>query len=268
MLNEGMKISKVREKRNFLLMLLIFLMLSLVACGDNAEKKEKTEIREIAQKYFDALRVGDQEGIYDCYLPVERQNRDAESDVLGFVSKMILKIDLSDLLSDLNTLFGSESAFSKYKYKAIDVNLDEDGMDAVAYVNVYEENELYGSVRVDMTKYDGNWYVVRGTIADDDRDFEQSAADDESSSYDNKKIWMLILIAVFVISVVVFLIVFFRLRSGRKRLRAQPPFIDSSGNKMDLGDILCSCGTINPVGVRACMNCGKKLKKHRKLYLF
>lgn len=282
-------ISTVRKKGILFLAVMFFLMLSLAACGDDEKEKEKTEIREVAQKYFDALKVGDQEGEYDCYLPIERQKRDAASGVVGFVSEMVLNVNLSELLLDMNTLFGQEVAFSKYKYKAADVDLDEDGMDAVAYVNVYEEKELYGSVCVDMTKYDGSWYVVRGTIADDDRDLDQTAEDDESSPYGNEnyndeeitgteeeavaqesdktdlldRIWLPILIAVFLAGVAVFLIIFFRLRSIRKPLETQFPFVDPSGNKIDSGDILCSCGTINPVGMRTCINCGKKLKRRR-----
>lgn len=298
-------IDAINRKRILILVAMVFLTLTLVACGNREEEKKKTKIRAVAQKYFDALRVGDQEGVYDCYLPIERQKRDAEAELWGLASKMILNIDLGGVLSNWNILFGEESAFAKYKYKAADVDLSEDGTEAVAYVDVYEEKELRGSVRVDMTEYGGDWYVVKGTIADDDRNQEEAAGSEEDGSngsavcddgeegvsngsvtHDDSggnrvqgdgqaavgnntmmessgRIWIPILAAVISMAAVVFFIQLYRLRSGRKKTVTEIPFTNPSVNKMEPGDILCSCGMVNPAGIRTCMGCGKKLKKRR-----
>lgn len=270
------------RKRVWILLLMGFIMLAFAACGNGKEKKDEAKIRKVAQKYFDALKVGDQEGEYDCYLPGERQKRDAETGLLGFASKLILKVDIGEALSDWNTLFGEENAFAKYKYKATDVDLDEDGADAVAYIDVYDGEELCGILCVNMTKYDDAWFVVKGTIANDDRiadqtesggdqDEESGIADDEDRAENirnngNKiaeQILLPVLIAVIILVVVTIMIFIYRSQSSKKRRTTESPFVELSGDRMEPADIMCSCGTINPMGVRTCMGCGKKLKKRR-----
>lgn len=267
------------RKRVLVLVAMAFLTLTLTACGNSKERKEKKEIREVAQKYFDALKIGDQEGVYDCYLPTERQKRDAELGLWGEAGKLFLNVDLGKVISDVDTLFGGgERVSDQYKYKAADVELGEDGTEAVAYVEIYEEKELCRSVCVNMTKYSGNWYVVKGTIADDDRGLDEAENNDESGAYDNGEVAGCesndsnesimqvggpILITTIFITAVVLLILFLRSRSNRKRLSIEIPLANPSGGTIDSEDILCSCGTVNPVGIRTCMGCGKKLKKRR-----
>lgn len=254
----------MRKKRILILLMMVFLAFALAACGNSKEKKEKAKIREVAQKYFDALKVGDQEGIYDCYLPIEREKRDAELGLLGLASKLILKVDITEALSGLNILFGGENDFANYKYKALDVDLDEDGEDAIAYVGMYKEKELVGNLRIDMTRYDGGWYVVKDTIAYDDRAPESASEDGDINEAKGESIWLFVGIAVF--SVVAIVALFLLLRSRRSRRKTTgTTFTDFGipGGGMALGDIMCSCGTTNPVGTRTCMGCGKKLKKRR-----
>lgn len=266
------------RKRILILVAMALLTLMFAACGTGKEEKEKEEIRKVAQKYFDALKIGDQEVVFDCYLPTERQNYDAELGLLGAAGRLFLNIDLGGVLSDINTLFGSERISDQYKYKAADVELDEDGTEAVAYVEVYEGKELYGSVCVNMTKYNGNWYVLRGTIANDDRFLDEAEDNDDSGlqgdgevtegvSNDSDRgimqIGIPILITIISIATAILLIFFLRSRSSKERLSKEIPFAALPGGTMDPGDILCSCGTVNPVGIRTCMGCGKKLKKRR-----
>lgn len=260
-------INAMSRKKVMLLMMVVFLTLAFTACGNNREKKECAKIRDVAQKYFDALKINDQEGIYDCYLPTERQNRDAELGILGFMSKAILKVDLAEIFSDLDTLFGGENTFAQYKYKAMDVDLSEDGTEAIAYVSVYEETEWVGSVQVNMTKYDGSWYVVRGTIADDERNPDGEADEESENSIMaglSKQIWIPILFAVVFIVIAIFFIRLLYSRSRKKRASIEiPPTAPGTGGGIEQGDILCSCGTVNPAGIRTCIGCGRKLKKRR-----
>lgn len=259
---ERMAMKKVgkRNKRKALAMLVIvFMLLALNGCG---HKKEEAAIREVAQKYFDALKVGDQEGVYDCYLPVERQKRDAESGLLGFASKLILNVDISDVLSDLSLLFGDENTFAKYNYRAADVELDEDGRNAAVYVDAYEDRIWQGSLRVAMTKYDGSWYVIKGTMTEIDRASREMAAESGKEillTY----IWVPALIVVMLVVALIFIWLFIMPRGGRKRVTPDIMYADLSGGEMEQGDILCSCGTVNPAGIRTCMGCGKKIKRRR-----
>ncbi len=249
------------KKRVVALLAMVFMALIFSACGSS--KKEEAKIREVAQKYFDALKIGDQEGIYDCYLPTERQKRDAENELLGFVSKLVLKVDVTEVISNWDFLFGEESEFAKYKYKAADVDMSEDGTEAVVYVDVFEEKELRGSMRIDMTKYDGEWYVVMGTLADDERTSDEKAGmEDSGITGPSNRIWIIMAIVLGVVAVVVLLAVFLQLGRGRKRTTVNPP-VSPQGGSMAPEDIMCSCGTINPVGVRICMGCGKKLKRRK-----
>lgn len=272
-------IDTMGRKRIFILGVVVFLALAFAACGNSKEEKEKKEIKEVAQKYFDALKIGDQEGEYDCYLPTERQKRDAELGLWGAAGKLFLNVDLGEVISDADTLFGGgERVSDQYKYKVADVKLGEDGTEAVAYVDIYEEKEICRSVRINMTKYGGNWYVVRGTVADDDRGLEEAESNDESGPHDHGAVagngsndsdgnmmqaGGIILITAVSITAVVLFILFFRSRRSRKRLPMEIPLAGPLGEMMDPGDILCSCGTVNPVGIRTCMGCGKKLKKRR-----
>lgn len=254
---------KYMNKRNVLVMLvMVSMMFVFDGCGHD---KEEAIIREVAQKYFDALKIGDWEGVYDCYLPVERQKRDAESGLLSFASKLILKMDISDVLSGLSLLSEDENAFAKYKYKAADVKVDEDGMNAVAYVEVYEvydDKALQGNLSVNMTKYDGDWYVIKGTIAEVDHTSEEAVSDSDKANL-LTRLWRPILIAVALVTGIVLILLFFRMRGGKKRIMAEMPYADLSAGKMEQGDILCSCGTVNPAGIRTCMGCGKKIKRRR-----
>lgn len=255
-----MEKNKDMNKRKVLVMLIMaFMLFTLNGCG---HKKEDVIIREVAQKYFDALKVGDQEGVYDCYLPVERQKRDAELGLLGLASKLILKVDIGDALSSLSLLFQDENAFAKYSYKAADVEIDEDGVNAVVYVDAYEDKILQGSLCVDMTKYDGNWYVIKGTMAEIDRASREAAADSGKEKLPTR-IWLPILLAAALVTAIVLILLFFRMRGSRKRLLPEIPYADLSGGKMEQADILCSCGTVNPAGIRTCMGCGKKMKRYR-----
>lgn len=255
-----MEKNKDMNKRKALVMLImVFMLFALNGCGHN---KEEVIIREVAQKYFDALKIGDQEGVYDCYLPVERQKRDAELGLIGFASKLILKVDIGDVLSNLSLLFEDENAFARYSYKAADVEIDEDGVNAVVYVDAYEDKILQGSLCVNMTKYDGNWYVIKGTIVEIDRASREAAADSGKTNL-STRIWLPILIVAALVTAIVFILLFFRLRGSRKRVMSEIPYADLPGSKMEQVDILCSCGTVNPAGIRTCMGCGKKLKRHR-----
>lgn len=272
-------IGTMSRKRILVLVVITFWMLMFAACGNSKEEKQKKEIREVVQKYFDALKVGDREGEYDCYLPTERQRRDAELGLWGEAGKLFLNVDLGEVISDIDTLFGGgESISDQYKYKAADVELSEDGTEAVAYVEIYDEKELCRSVCINTTKYSGNWYVVKGTIADDNRVLDESVDNDESGLYDNSgrtgsesndsdenimQATGMILIIAIPIAAVIFLILFVRSRSGRKQLSIEVPLLGPSGGTVGSGEILCSCGTVNPAGIRTCMGCGKKLKKRR-----
>lgn len=256
----------MNKKRIPLFAIVILLVLVFAACGNS--KEDEARVREVAQKYFDALRIGDREGEYDCYLPTERQRRDAESRLWGMASQVLLRVDITNVISDLDILFGGESTFAQYKYKASDVKLSEDGTEAVAYVDAYIEKELRGSVRVNMIEYDGNWYVVKGTIADDDRTPSEMAETGENVSRDSAiqklsgRIWISILAAAFSATALFFLVRFLLARRGRKPSASENPFIHPLGG-MEPGDILCSCGMVNPAGIRTCMGCGKKLKRKK-----
>ena len=246
--------------RKTLVLFAIGLMIcTLAACGQN---KDETKIKEVAQKYFDALKIGDQEGVYDCYLPIERQKRDAELGLWGFASKLILNVNVIDVLTDLTTLLGGNSSCAEYRYTPTEVEMDEDGMNAVAYVDVYEEKVLLGRLCVGMTKHDGDWYVIKGTAAEVDCALRDSTINSEEADW-RTGIGLPILIAAVLVTALAAPLLFFRLRSGRKRSAWKIPYADSLGEKMEQGDILCSCGMMNPAGIRKCMGCGKKIKRRR-----
>lgn len=255
------------KKKALVLFAMMLLALALSACGNSKEEKEKAKIREVTQKYFDALRVGDQEGVYDCYLPIEREKHDAELGLLGLASKLILKVDITEVLSGLNLLFGGKNDFANYKYRASEVDLGEDGEEAIAYVGMYQEKEWLGNLRVEMTRYDGNWYVVKNTVAYDERTPEEGISEGgtgETQGVTAGRIWLFLGIAIFAVAVMVALFLFLRSRGGRRRA-AGNAFTDFGvpGGGMASGDIMCGCGAVNPAGIRTCLGCGKKLKKRR-----
>ena len=268
MIEEAVEGQKMGKKRIWMFLALMFLALALAVCGNRKEEKEKAKIREVAQKYFDALKVGDQEGVYGCYLPIEREKRDAESGILGLASKLILKVDITEVLSGFNTLFGGKSDFANYKYKASDVDLDEEGEEAIAYVGMYQEKEWVGNLRIDMTRYGGDWYVVKDSVAYDDRVPEEGTGEDsgtdESQEESAGQMWLFGGIAVCFVAAIAILLLFLRSRGGRKQA-AGTTFTDfgTPGGGVASGDILCGCGTVNPAGIRTCMGCGKKLKRRR-----
>lgn len=256
------------SRKKFLTMLsIVFVVLMFSACGNRKESKDEKEIKEVVQKYCDALKIGDEEGEYDCYLPTEKQARDVELGILGLASRVLFKVDLTGVLSDAYLLFGGDNSFAQYKYKVSEVILSEDGTEAVAYVDGYVDDEYKGSARVDMTKYGGRWYVVRGSIADDDREMTAVSngrvEDGENMGNIPMQTWVLIAATVIVAAAIIFLVLFLRARGGRRRITPEIPPINPIGGGIAPGDIMCSCGMVNPVGIRVCMGCGKKLKRKR-----
>ena len=167
-------IDKVSDGRIILYAVVISVLFT--SCGINKEDKEKEKIQSVTQKYFDALKVGDWDGVYECYLPSEREKREATYGILGFATKMFFGTDISGLLSNAENLIDKENVFADYKYKVSDVEVFESEADAIAYIEVYDinggysEKEYKGNLQVNLVKYDTDWYVVKGSLADDERE--------------------------------------------------------------------------------------------------
>ena len=197
--------------RPFILLTALLFVFSLGGCNSGKEDDDITKIKETAQKYFDALKVNNTDGVYECYPPSEKSKKDAEYGVWGFAGKLIFNVDISEFLSDLDTLFGTDGRFENYKYRAIDAVVDKEWNEGIAYVEVYElNNEYRGCVQISMIKYDGKWYVLKGTIADSDHPRAEvndlpTAESSDSGQTDIIKIVFISAAGVLVISAFLFL---------------------------------------------------------------
>lgn len=253
------------SKRMYKVILTVLTAAFLCSCG-SANKNEEAS-KKIVEKYFDALKYGDYEDEMECYTPIVQKREDAQYGLLGAASELFLKIDLSEVLRDLNTLYGV-SNFDELDFTVQQVKLNDEGKKAAVYVSVSKDGEFVEYVRVDTVKYDGDWYVEYNSIAPDDRDPNEIAAydtvEEKASWWQNKILWIVVGIFV-VIAIVFFIAALIRNHAGSKKKKSYdlPPVYTPPIGGTAPGEILCSCGTINPAGVRTCMGCGKKLKKHK-----
>lgn len=249
------------------LLIAFLLAFTLGGCNSSKEDNEITQIKELAQKYFDALKANNTKGVYECYLPSEKNKMDAEYGLLGFAGKLIFNVDISELLSDLNTLFGAESGFENYKYRAIDAVVDKEWNEATAYVEVYElNNEYRGCVQINLTEYDGKWYVVKGTIADSDHPRKEVSDLPAAEPADSRQISIIGIVIIFAAGAsVISAILILCLKKAKTKSNANIPYLESVSGAADFGDVFCPyCASSNPIGVRTCLTCGKKLKNKRK----
>lgn len=258
---------KMLNLRPFILLTTLLFVFLLGGCNSRKEDDDITQIKEIAQKYFDSLKVNNTDGVYECYPPSEKSKKDAEYGVWGFAGKLIFNVDISELLSNLDTLFGTDGRFENYKYKAIDAVVDKEWNDGTAYVEVYElNNEYRGCVQISMIKYDGKWYVLKGTIADSDHpraEVNDLSAAESSGSRQVDIIKIVIISAVGVL--VIFAILFLCIKKARSISKADMLYFESADNDANSGDVFCPyCANSNPMGARTCMTCGRKLKYRRK----
>lgn len=254
-----------KSKRMYQALLTVLIAVFLCSCGSTNKNEEAS--KKIVEKYFDALKYGDHEDEMECYTPIVRKREGAQYGILGAASKLFLKVDLSEVLRDLNTLYGV-SNFDELDFEVQQVRLNDEGKKAAVYVTVTKDGEFVEYVRVDTVKYDGDWYVEYNSIAPDDRDPNEMTADDtieeKASWWQNKILW--IVVGTFIAIAIVFLIaILIRNHAGGKKRNSYdlPPVSTPPTGGTAPGEILCSCGTINPVGVRTCIGCGKKLKKHK-----
>lgn len=246
-----------------LLLAVIMFVFTLGGCSSKTEEdSDIIQIKQIAQKYFDALKANDTNGACDCYLPSEREKMEAEYGILGFAGQLLFHINIADLFSDLITLLGLGSGYEDYKYKVVDAEVDKEWKEGKAYIEVYESNNDYrGCVQISMTEYDGKWYVVKGSIVDTDR--PQVVADTSvEPEKDNSTLMIVIIISVGAVVIAAAAIIF--IKNFRPKRKANASYLDPLDNSGDSEEIFCPyCAASNPIGVRACIACGRKLKKRR-----
>ena len=256
----------MRKSKGIVIVGLVVLMaIFLSSCG--SKKKNEEASKKIVEKYFDALKYGDHEDEMKCYTPIVRKKEDAQFGLLGAASKFFLKVDLSEVLRDLNTIYGVNN-FEELDFTVQQVVLDEEEKKAAVYVMASKDGEFVENLRIDTVKYDGDWYVEYNSIVPDDRDPNEvieSEANNNLPWWKNKVLWIIVG-SVIVIALIVFIVLII-VRNGNSRSKKGnydlPPVYSSPIGGAGPGEILCSCGTINPAGVRTCMGCGKKLKKRR-----
>lgn len=255
-----------RAKKIIIVVSMVVMSFFLFSCG-SGNKDEKAS-KGVVEKYFDALKYGDHDDELECYTPIVRKKEDAQFGLLGQASKLFLKVDLGEVLRNLNTLYGDNS-FEELDFKVQQVVIDEEGKKGAVYVEASKDGEFIEYVRVDTVKYKGDWYVEYQSIAPDDRTADEIAAldtvEEEPSPWQNGILWI-VLGSLIVIAIIIFVVILIKNNMGSRRKNSYdlpPVYTPPTGGGAMPGEILCSCGTINPVGMRTCMGCGKKLKKRR-----
>lgn len=252
-------------KRIGIFVSMVVMSFFLFSCGSGG-KNEKAS-KEVVEKYFDALKYGDHDDELECYTPVVRKKEDAQYGILGQVSKLFLKVDLGEVLRDLNMLYAGNS-FEEFEFKVQQVVLDDEEKKGTVYVEASRDGEFIEYIRVDTVKYKGDWYVEYGSIAPDDRTPAEidalDSAVEETTWWQNRILWIIVGSVVSGV-IIVFTVILIKnnMGSSRKNSYDLPPVYTPPTGGAVPGEILCSCGTVNPIGVRSCMGCGKKLKKRR-----
>lgn len=136
---------------------LLVLALCVVLIAGCAQSLEKGS-RDVVQKFFDALKMGDTEGAFSCYTPAVQQQLQAANEFGGILGEMLFGVDASGLMYGLMG-YASASEYQNYEFKATDVTAEDDEHGVVT-VEIYIDGELDSTTKINTVKYQGKWYVA------------------------------------------------------------------------------------------------------------
>lgn len=149
---EELNMKNLKYGIRIFIMLILFVTL-MTGCAQDAEKGA----RNVTQKYFDALKAGDGEGIIACFLPSVQQEYQLGTAVGGVIGGALFGNDASGLANGfLGYATGGE--YQNYDFKATDIVVSDDEH-AVVTVEVYIDGVLDNTTEIKTEKYQDEWYI-------------------------------------------------------------------------------------------------------------
>lgn len=269
--------------------------------GDSSANDEMVTWEGVAQRLTAGVLTGVAGLVWLVLCPVDVDIKDSNGNVIASVTdgeinyhdstlgeviiltegdhKLIFTKDRNDMTVELK---GTGDGTMNYAVVNADLITDELGT-SLAYENVEISN---GKNMVDhvvagdeQEEISSNLKVVNkfgNDIAEIQQDGQEIALKGSFLAKITNHIWIIIaLIAVLAALIIFVIILLSRRRKSKSRVNMYDPGITPTGGYsagsvsgglyggIGGGEIMCSCGTVNPLGVRTCMGCGKKLKKRR-----
>lgn len=138
-----------------LIIIMIVVSGSLVSCAS-----EEDGPRDVAQRFFDAVKVGDTNGAIECFTPAFQQQYNSIVSLGGMFGKEYTGYDVSSLFGGFTSM-ANQDAYQDCVFTADDVTFTDDSHEhATVHVTVEGATDgIPSSTTVDTVLYDGKWYI-------------------------------------------------------------------------------------------------------------